>query len=125
LVTRHRCLYHFIEERSMPISFIHQNNTRSREFRFVFSDTTAIQFMGNQAILTFGVVRNPANPDDGAEEQIAVAMTSVGLKSLSYSLNRIIDNFEKTTGSVIPLPDSLIQTIDQAIESAPKSAPKK
>ena len=109
----------------MPISFLHENNTRSSEFRFVFSDTPTIQFMGSQAILTFGILRNPANPNDGAEEQVAVVMTGVGLKALSYSMNRIIESFETTSGSVIPVPDQLVQMVDKIIADAAKNAPKK
>ena len=38
--------------------------------------------MAKEAILTFGIVRNPVNPNDGAEEQVAVAMTRVSLKGI-------------------------------------------
>jgi len=107
------------------ISFLHPNNTRADGFRFVFSDTASVQFMGSQAILTFGITRNPANPGgDGAEEQVAVAMTGVSLKALGYTIGRLVDNFEKSSGS-IPLPDGLEQMLDLAIEEAAKSFPRK
>ena len=101
----------------MPISFIHQNNTQASDFRYVYSNTVSVQFMGSEGILTFPVVRNPANPNDGAEEQIAVGMTVAGLKALAYTLSRVTQNYEKATGSEIPLSSDLIKATDDAIAS--------
>lgn len=110
---------------TIPISFLHPNNTRASNFRVVFSDTTALQFLGHQAMLTFGIIRNPANPGDGAEEQVAVAMTGSSLKALVYTAGRIIEHFEKTSGQVIPIPDDLKQMTDRAIEGSTMTPSKK
>ena len=103
----------------MPISSLHPNNTRSSDFRFVFSDVAGVQFNGIQGISTFGIVRNPSDPiAGGAEEQVAVGMTAMSLKALSYSLSRLVDNFEKTTGTEIALADEMVRIMDEAIAKA-------
>jgi hypothetical protein len=109
----------------MTISHLHPKNTRSSDFRFVFSDTSGVQFAVNQAIVTFSIQHNPADLTEGAEEQVAVAMTGVALKALAYSVNRIIDHYEKTSGAVIPLPDGISETMDKAVAAAGKTTSSK
>jgi hypothetical protein len=108
-----------------PISILHPNNTRASAFHVVFSDSTGLQFMGAHAMLTFSILRNPANLGDGAEEQVAVAMTGHALKALVYTAGRVIDHFEKTSGQVISLPDGLEQMTDRAIEGSTLGPSKK
>ena len=102
----------------MPVSFVHPNNTRATDFRYVYSNTTSLQFMGQEAVLTFAVVRNPSNVNDGAEEQVAVGMTASNLKALAYTVNRIIEHFEKSAGAEIPVSGDLVKAADTAIAAA-------
>jgi hypothetical protein len=63
--------------------------------------------------------------EDGAEEQVAVAMTGITLKSLSYSLNKIIENFEKRSGTDIPIPPEVTAAIERALEQGTPQPPLK
>jgi hypothetical protein len=102
----------------MPVSFLDPNNTRAGYFRVVFANVTGFQFSGSEGVLTFGILRNMANASDGAEEQVAVAMSPINLKALSYSLTRIIESFEKASGVEIPVAPELAVAIDRSIDAA-------
>lgn len=102
----------------MPVSFIDKNNTRSSDFRVVYTDTLSINFNGAQGILTFSIQHNPNNTADGAEEQVAVAMTGVTLKAISYTLSMAVENFEKMSGTEIHLDPLTKDAVEKMISSA-------
>lgn len=103
---------------------LNPNNTRSNDFRVVYSDTIGLQFNPHQTILTFSIAHDLRDPKKGGEEQVAVAMTPVQVKALAKTLTLLVENLEKQANAPIPFNNQVIENLQKALASQ-QTAPVK
>jgi Protein of unknown function (DUF3467) len=90
-------------------------NTRSQDFRYVFANTFGITFGPQEVQVVFGIQSEPGTDSVTMEEQVGIIYTHVAAKLLAESLLHMIDNFEKATGSIVPLDQSKIDALDEML----------
>ena len=95
--------------------------TKSRDYRTVFANAFGMVFSGKDAKLIFGIAENPGSSED-IEEQIAVFVGPETLKLLGYTISQVIDQYETTTGTIIPLDDAKKQSVNERLSIATPQA---
>lgn len=98
-------------------------NTRSQDFRIVFSNTFSIVFGPTEIQLTCGIQKNPGTNDTTMEEQVGLVITHPSAKLLTKMLSLLIADFEEHSGKEIPLDPGKIKKIEDTI-AANKAARK-
>jgi hypothetical protein len=90
-------------------------NSRTNDFRYVFSNTFRIQFTPNEMTVGFAISEDPLNANDSLLEQVAVIITPSGAKLLGRLLSTTIADYERETGTVVPIPNGSFESIDKIV----------
>jgi hypothetical protein len=99
-------------------------NSRSKDFKYIYSNGIGAQIGGGEATLIFGIKEDPSVQDDVLLEEIAVIMTIPTLKILSVTLSQIIENIERASNTKIPYDEQKFAALRKIIEdSTPTSSP--
>jgi hypothetical protein len=97
------------------------DNSRSRDFRYVFANTFSIAFGPAEVQMTAGIQLNPASDSPAMEEQIGFIITHPAAKLLGIMLMKLVTSYEEESGTIIPLEESKVKSIDDAIALAKKT----
>ena len=95
-------------------------NTRSKDFRYIYTNGLGAQIGGNEVILIFGIKEDQTIQDNKLQEEVGVIMTHATAKTLAVTLNKVIENYEKATGNNILVDPAAINQVEKAIEEATK-----
>jgi hypothetical protein len=90
---------------------------RVSDFRWVFTNGFGLQITDNEVMLTFGMVQDPAKPNESVLEQVGCVMSPRSAKLLARILTDSISNWEKTSNFEIKLGDDKIKEIEAVITS--------
>ncbi len=91
-------------------------NTRSKDFRYVYAGGFSMLFNGQDAIIRFGVKVDGSL--DILHEEVGVIMSPSTMKLLGKLLVRMAEMVETATGQEIPVDPSKLAAIEQSIQSA-------
>ena len=91
-------------------------NTRSKDFRYVYAGGFSMFFNGQDAIIKFGV-KVDGNLDI-LHEEVGVIMTPTTMKLLGKLLVRMSEMVETATGQEIPVDPTKLAAIEHSIQSA-------
>lgn len=94
-------------------------NTRTKDFRYIYANGLALQFSGSDVMLVFGNKEDQGNPNQKFLEEIGVMMTHVTAKALSQTLVQVIEHYEKTTGVIIPIEQARKDRVEAMLASLP------
>lgn len=109
----------------MPADILSPKNTKAPDFRTFYANAMGVLFSGSDLILRFGIMKNPADHDAGLEEQVAVAMTPSTAKALSLALQKIIEKFETTNNTIIPISPETEAAVKKITDAEPAPLAKK
>jgi hypothetical protein len=100
-------------------------NTRSRDFRFVYANTFGFKFGPNELQLLGGIQSNPGSEDPSMEEQIGFIISHQAAKLLATVILKMIGSLEEASGAVIPLDAEKLAGLDEMINAAKADILKK
>lgn len=100
-------------------------NTRANGFRTVFANAFSMKVTGADGVVTFGIQTEPGNPENPMEEQVAIAMTPAGMKTVAVLLSAITEAMEKQSGTEIPLSDATKRIVSDVEKSLIAKKPAK
>lgn len=91
------------------------NNTRSKDFRYVYANAFGLGFGNNEVQLIGGIQTNPGTPDPAMEEQVALIFTHTSAKQIAQMLNMLIADLEEANGQTIPIDQEKIKILEGLI----------
>ncbi len=96
-------------------------NTKAPDHKIYYANALNLGFSNTDCKITFGIA------DDvqvGAMMETAtVYMTHTNLKVLSESLKLLVENFETTSGTTIPISEEGLKAFKEALKTFPNSVP--
>jgi hypothetical protein len=99
-----------------------KHNTRSKDFRYIYTNGLQLQIGTGDVTILFGIKEDQSDPEDKILEEVGVVMTLLSAKLLAYTLSKLLEQVEKTSGSPIPLDPAKIVALETFLSAANKSA---
>ncbi len=93
-------------------------NTRSQDFRHVFANAFGLTFGPTEVQILCGIQNKPGTDDATMEQQVGLIMSPAGAKLLATMLITVIENFEKSSGTVVPLDPTKLDGLRKMIDAA-------
>lgn len=93
-------------------------NTRSQDFRYIFTNAFSVTVGTTEAQLTLGIQKNPGTADTTMEEQVGIMLTPSAAKLLAQIITLMVDAQEDAAGSPIPVDVSKLDALKAAINTA-------
>jgi hypothetical protein len=97
--------------------------TTPHHYRTFFTNTLSLQFTGSEIIIKCAILKDPANPKDGVDEQCGIAMSPATAKALMLTLKTIIDQVE-LGGLQIPVSTELTEILSRTVEESNRQIAK-
>jgi hypothetical protein len=95
-------------------------NTRSKDFRYIHVNALSVQFNGEEMILRLGVSEDLGQTEGTFFEEIALVMSATSAKLIGETLSTVVASFEKTNNTTIPVAASALKTVQAALEQSEK-----
>lgn len=94
-----------------------KENTRAKDFRYIYSNGIKLQFSQNEVMLFFGIKEDPTSQEDSLFEQVSVVMSPASAKLLAVTLTRTIEHFESSTHVQIPVDQAKLEYLERILEA--------
>jgi arginine decarboxylase-like protein len=91
--------------------------TTPHYYRTFFTNTLSLQFTGSEIIIKCAILKDPANPKGGVDEQCGIAMSPNTAKALMLTLKTIVDQAE-LGGLQIPVSTELTDILKRTVEES-------
>lgn len=95
-------------------------NKMAPDHKVIYANGIGLAFGDNDCRIAFGVSDIEGDPRN-IIEMVGIYMTHRTLKLLAQSTSLLVDEFEKKSGTVIPIPEDHLNTLKAAMETMPQS----
>ena len=83
------------------MNILSEKNTKSQDFRRVYSNTISMVFAQSEVEMIFGIQSKPGTEDVTMEEQVGVIFTHSAAKLMAMMLTMVIADYEEATGAPV------------------------
>lgn len=88
---------------------------RNGDFKYFYANGFTVSVSNDEMIVKFGVIEDPSNPTDSICEQVAIVVSLTGGKTLAHSLMAVLERFEESTKTSIPVSPERVAEIQASV----------